>query len=309
MTPVELTAYLNATSGCESRRWVVIEPLSKAHYSLEVRATDLVRRMIAAKLHGADAIFCPQPFGDQQGLMNNDGTPGELFMPWRTTALALGGAKYLGSIELPGGSPNMVFARYDEAVMVVWNGKPRDEVIYLGDNVQQSDIWGNTVKPENREHRQVIRVDQLPTFIGPIDLPVAMWRMNLQLATRRIPSIAGREHDNSLTLKNYFGSGTNGQAELILPEDWTVNPGQFSFRLADDEQMLQPFEITIPYGTDSGQHSVRIDFQLGVAGKHKFSVYRRMNVGMGEVTIEIDTRLNKQGELEVWQRFINKAPS
>ena len=43
-----------------------------------------------------------------------------------------------------------------EAVMVIWNEKPVQEIIYLGDDVHQIDIWGRMAKPEQREHRQVI---------------------------------------------------------------------------------------------------------------------------------------------------------
>ncbi|MHC4180726.1 MAG: hypothetical protein ACYSWU_24770, partial [Planctomycetota bacterium] len=120
MTHRELATYLDATTGQGNlQRWVVIQPLSKDRYGVEVRATDLVRRMIAAKIHGAEAIFCPDPFSTRRGLLNDDGTPGELLFTWRTAARALGGAEYLGSIQLPRGSPNQIFSRGDDVVMVV----------------------------------------------------------------------------------------------------------------------------------------------------------------------------------------------
>jgi len=307
MTPEELARYLKATSDYKTHRWVVVEPLSKTHYPLEIRAADLVRRMIAAKLHGADAVFCPQPFDDQRGLMNADGTPAELFMPWRTTALALGGAKYIGSIELPFGSPNLIFAHYDEAVMVVWNDDPREEVMYLGEDVRQTDIWGNERRPETRGHRQVIEVGRLPTFVGPIDLPVARWRMDVQLRQNRIPSIAGVKHENSLSLQNHFGDGVSGRVEMLFPESWTVDPRDGRFRLAADERIDLPTSITLPFGAESGRHLIRFDFHIGPAGKKKFSAYREMQIGMGGVLIDIQTRLNGQGQLEVLQTFINNT--
>lgn len=80
-------------------------------------------------------------------LSDEDGGPTELLLPWRTTALALAGTEYLGSLQLPGGSTNHIFARGDEVVMVVWNTEPVEEVVYLGQDIEQSDVWGRRVAP------------------------------------------------------------------------------------------------------------------------------------------------------------------
>ena len=123
---------LDATRGVPAARWVVVEPLPSDQYSLESRVINLVQRMVAAKVHGADAVFVADPFGSRQGLLAADGTPGELLLPWRTTALRLGGAKYLGRLDLPQGSSNEVFAGDGPPVMVVWNDAPTREIVELG---------------------------------------------------------------------------------------------------------------------------------------------------------------------------------
>ena len=78
--------------------------------------------MVAAKVRGADAIIVSDPFNDENGLMRASGMPGELLLPWRTTAAMLGGAEYVGQMRLPAGSENHIFRRPDgQVVMVVWN--------------------------------------------------------------------------------------------------------------------------------------------------------------------------------------------
>ena len=77
-------------------------PLPKSDYSLTTRAHDLVARMLAAKLAKADGVFVSRPFSRETGLMEEDGTPGELFLPWRTTAVAVTGSDYIGQMQLPG---------------------------------------------------------------------------------------------------------------------------------------------------------------------------------------------------------------
>ncbi len=312
MTHGELATYLDASKGSKLQQWVVVEPLPKDGYPVEVRATDLARRMIAAKIHGAEAIFCPQPFSTQRGLLGDDGTPGELLFTWRTAARTLGGAQYLGSIQLPRGSPNQIFTRGHDVVMVVWNDEPpassiTEEIIYLGEDVRQIDLWGRSLRPAEQDHRQVIRVGRLPTFVTGIHEPITRWRLDFALAEERIPSIANRAHQNSFRLKNHFARGVVGRATLVAPQLWKLNPPQANFWLADGEQLQQGFEITLPHNANSGRHPVRIDFDLEAERSYRFSVYRQMEVGLGDVSIEVLTRLNASGELEVEQRMVNQG--
>jgi len=258
LTHRELTGYLAATSGADLQRWVVLEPLSRRRYSLQGRITDLIRRMIAAKMHGAEGIFVPDPFNTDHGLMNDDGTPGELFLPWRTAALLLGGTRYLGAIELPGGSHNHIFSRAGQAVMVVWNETPVREVIYLGDDVRQVDLWGRSTTPAGEDHRQVIEVGRLPAFVTGVDEGITRWRQGLAIARTRIPSDFGRRQQNGLRLKNHFGGGIVGTLELVAPDAWELNPRRAEFLLAAGEEIEQAFEILLPYTVTSGRHPIRV---------------------------------------------------
>ena len=46
--------------------------------------------MLAAKIQGAEAVFVPQPFDDEQGVMSIDGSPGELLvLPGAGSATAI----------------------------------------------------------------------------------------------------------------------------------------------------------------------------------------------------------------------------
>jgi len=307
LTHKELSDYLPATARPGLRRWVVVEPLSRHRYALDVRITDLVQRMMSAKIHGADGVFVPDPFGDAHGLMGDDGTAGELFLPWRTTALMLGGAGHLGNIQLPDGSKNRVFARDGEAMMVVWNPSPTKEVIYLGRDVRQVDLWGRSTVPTKEGHRQVIDVGPLPQFVTGIDEAIIRWRQNLVLASDRIPSIFGRPHQNSLHLRNCFGRGIAGSLRLSTPRRWEVRPRQAGFQLEGGQSLERAFEITLPYNATSGRHKVRFDFEIEADETIRFSVYRHVDVGLGDVYIDVASGLNDQGELEVQQRLVNES--
>jgi hypothetical protein len=337
----ELAGQLDASKDTRVRRWVVLEPLPRDAGSLEVRTADLVERMITAKIHGADGIFCPEPFSTDRGLFGDDGTPGELFLPWRTTALMLGGAEYLGSLELPGASPNHVFARGNDVVMIVCGDKPTQEVLYLGETLRQVDPWGRSIAASQSlaaadtadsgrlaaagtaasgrlaaagtaastqsKHEQAISVDRLPTFVTGLSEPIARWRLDVRLARDCLPSIFGRPHENSVRFKNHFPAAVAGEVTLVVPETWKATPKQIPFRLAPGEDLQQPFALTLPYNANSGRQQVRLDFEIRGAQPCRFSVYRYIEVGLGDVSIEIASRINDQGELEVTQRLINKT--
>jgi len=305
----ELGTYLRASEGAGLARWVALQPLPADEYPTEIRATDLVDRMIAAKIHGAEAVFCPEPFSDTHGLMNRDGTPGELFFPWRVTALALGKATYLGSIDLPNGSPNHIFARQDDAVMVVWNWHPTEETAYLGTATRQVDLWGHETTPPADAHCQIIEVRRVPTFITGLDPAIARWHLNCQFAHDRMASVFAVSQHNSFRFRNTFDHGIVGEAAVVVPDCWIVEPRRFTFRLAEGEPIQQPFSITLPFNATTGRHPVRIDFDLQGVPRQKFSVHRHIDVGLGIVSVDIQTRVNEQGELEVVQRLINDGTS
>ncbi len=307
LTCEKLSGYLDATRNAPFRRWATLEPLPQDRHPLEARVGDLVQKMTAAKIHGADGIFIPDLFSTDHGLMNDDGSVGELFLPWRTAASMLRGAQYLGSIQLPEGSENHVFTRGLDAVMLVRDETPKREAIHLGGDVRQVDLWGRRTTPKQQEHRQLIEVATLPTFVTGLDERIVRWRQSLSLASDRMPSIVGGSHQNRLHLNNTFGREVSGHLELVAPASWQVDPQRVDFRLQANEALEKDFRVTLPYNAESGCHSLRFDFEIQAEKTYRFSVHRQMDVGPSDVSVEIVTRLNERGELEVEQHLTNET--
>ena len=306
LTSAEMQAYLEGSKDFKAQRWVTIRPLSRKKFPDDVRATDLIQRMIAAKIYGADRIFVPDPFDDDSGLMNTDGTPGKLLLPWRTTAMALAGAEYRGSMRLPGGSPNHVFTRPDgEAVVILWNDRPTTETIFVGTDVKIMDIRGGVTLPKLDEHRQVIPVGPTPVFITGASGPVMRMRMSFAFTTEQLPSVFGRVHHNAFRFENYFPLSTSGSVELFTPDVWRVAPRRTQFEMRGGQSVRKPVEILLPYEASSGRQEVRIDFDVNSDKNYKFSVYRHIDIGLGDVVVEADIRFNERGDLEVQQHLIN----
>jgi hypothetical protein len=119
--------------------------------------------------------------------------------------------------------------------------------------------------------------------------------------------VFGITHDNGLAVRNTFGQGVSVKARLDLPESWKVAPRLLDFKLATGEDTLQPFGIALPYDASSGRVPVRIDFEVSADQHYTFSVYRQLDVGEDDVTLDVISHLNDRGELEIEQSVINST--
>jgi hypothetical protein len=288
-------------------RWVVVEPLPRTGHALSDRAAELVQRMLGAKIAGAEGIFIADPLGDERGLIHDDGTPGELFLPWRIAALTLGGSEPLGELALPGGSANRVFARPGDAVMIVWSPKPVEEPLGPGEDVRHVDLWGRSREVQARDDGLRIEVGPEPTFVTGLSGPVTRWQLGLKLLADRIPSVPGQRHRNAVDFANSFLQGVEGTLSLVAPEGWSVEPRRIDFRLAAGEVAHQPLEIVLPASASSGPQMLRADFEVRAERTWLFSAYRPVHVGLGDVRIEVASQLNGHGELEVQQRLVSET--
>lgn len=308
LTGEEIAAYLALPKRQGVARWAMVEPLERDYYDLETRTRDLVEQILAAKTHGADGIFVNTPFDEQRGLMTEEGTPGELLLPWRTTASLLSGSKYLGKIRLPQRSENHLFETADgEVLMVAWNRLPQQEVLYLGDDIRIMDVWGRETMPQQDDYRQVLEVDSLPKFIVGLDPHVAKWRMKAQLTEDRIPSVMGFEHPNHFDITNSFEQGVGGSVELNVPTGWQVYPHKLNYKLSAGERSRRPFQIVLPFDANSGAATLRADFAFTADKSYRFSVFRDLKVGDQDIEIELHTHIDEQGMLVVDQRMINHS--
>jgi hypothetical protein len=330
--------YLSQPPVNSALRWVLVEPppprddpSRSPKDNLEARIGEFVRKLVVAKEHGADAIFIPDPFNDQNGLMRANGMPGELLLSWRATAAMLSGARYLGQIELPGGSDNRVFRREDgQVVMVVWNSVPTREVLYLGKNVHHVDVWGRTAKPAEEDHQQVIEVSSLPSFVVGLHDGITQWRIATRFDQDEVPSVFAAPHPNALHFRNFFPQGVGGSLEIkVLQhaaegeattgpdqssepqgfelEPWSIDPPKGTFRLAAGEDAQLPFQIKLKNAL-FGPQPVRVDFQVEADELYRFSVYHTMRVGTGDISIEVDSHLDQDGTLVVEQFMTNRGP-
>ena len=307
LTWEEQVSYLRATKNSGCLRWVVLDPLRREHYPLETRTADLAMRMIAAKMEGADGVFVPQAMSDSTGILNRDGTVGELFIPWRTVAHLLAGAKPLGSLQLPSNCRTQVFQRGEEIVMAVWSDQPTSVPLFLGEDARQIDLWGSETAVPMEDGVQVLKVGPTPIFVTQISAALMRTQMSVQFESTKLASLFGQPQYNGVKLKSYFPQSIRGQVRIVTPATWKVAPKDINFKTAPGETMYQQFEVALPTDATTGRQLMRLDFDLTADRRYRFSIYRQLEVGLSDVYGEAFTRLNENGELEVEQRITNET--
>jgi hypothetical protein len=303
----ELADYLAANSALAGEQWISLTPLDPVAYDTRSRAADLVRRLVAAKAQGATKIFLNAPLDPILGLLRADGSPGELFLPWRTTALMLAGARYQGQMLLPGGSRCRVFLRGEETILVVASAAPTDETVYLGDQVRQVDVWGRTSEVPQSADGQRFEAGPMPVFLTGANSAVIGWRLGLAIDRRELPSISGTPHQVRVTCTNHFSQPVSGKMRIVVPKGWRVEPEAFDLKLQPDESLRPAFSLTFPTTASCGEQLLRFDFDLQAERRYQFQVQRPIELGSHDVFLEIGSHLNAAGELEVEQRLVNRT--
>ncbi len=309
LTPDELAHYLRESAHSGAERWVVTAALDPDQYALADRAADLAKRIVAAKAHGAEKIFLPDPFDPQRGVMQADGSPGELFLPWRTMALTLAGASYLGQLTLPSGAENHIFSRDGETVMVAWHHQPVEETLSLTQGASRVDLWGRRQPIEQRAGGAVVAIDTVPVIIEGLDEAIARFQLGLSLDKQQLLNIPDLPQRVQLSLTGALEQGASGRVRVSTPEGWRVRPAAIDLSLSGSESIQRPIDVVLGFDAETGPKLLRFDFDLTADRRYQFTAYRWLEVGLGDVSIELTTRINEFGELEVEQRLNNQGTS
>jgi hypothetical protein len=341
-TEVELAARLDATKSARVQRWLSMDALPQAGHTADDRIAHLVGRMITAKIHGAEGIYFAHPFDAERGLVGRDGSPSDLFLPWRTTALTLGGAPYAGDIDLAGGSQIHCFGNHGKYVGVLAGAEPKQEAVYLGNNLRCRDLAGNsndckpTIDKGLRSEspvrqvgwtsesvslkndgpggpsytptpRSLIEVQRLPVFLTGLDGPVTEWQLNVAFVPRSLPSIPLSESPIALQMKNTQQRAVSGRVRITPPRNWYVEPATAEFRIEPGKGWKLPLKVALPNDVLGGRQMVTLEFEIQSDRFEHFTMYRPIEVTLGDVAMDAHAALTERGDLEVRQTLSNQG--
>jgi hypothetical protein len=311
LTSAELGSYIKLLENNSHLRWISIAPLDARYYPAEQRVQDLVERMIQASKNRIEAAFIPNPMDPNTGIMQSDGSPSLLFLPWRTIAFHLTGATYIGTFSLPGGSTNFVFERNGEAILIGWNNHRTIEQIYLGDDVQIADLWGNTSQAEAVTdasfQEQRIEFGPEPIIVTGLSLPIAKYRISFMLANNENNTPGATKVKLSATFANGFDQPAVGLLELYSPDLLANTSVKRNFDLKNLENAELGLELLLRPDASSGTQNITAIFDIYSEKKYRFRVFHPLYIGAKDIEVELSYELDKDGNLVIRQDLVNNT--
>jgi hypothetical protein len=92
---------------------------------------------------------------------------------------------------------------------------------------------------------------------------------------------------------------------LHIPELWEASQHTAAFKLSANERHRRGFHVTLQPSVSSGEQAIRVDFQFTASRDYKFSIYRTLTVGLGDISVELTSRLDEKGNLIIEQQLTN----
>lgn len=292
LTAREIGSLVDSADSHHGPVWITMQPLDNEHYDLTTRVRDLVERMVAARVSGAHVVLVPEPISSYHGLINDDHSPSELLLPFRTTSFQLADSEFVGRLELPGGSPNYLFRRGSEVVMVVWNDSPTTENLSLGANIRLFDCWGRQAELPTDNGRASIPVSREPRFVTGLEYELVQWQMKTQLDRDLIESEIGKEQILGVEFENTLPEGVAGTVTLVCEELWD-GPQTQSFKATANESFQLQFPLVLRSSVGTSRQEIVISFDVRGIQRHRFQVRRTVDVGIKD--IRIDTAVQRDG--------------
>lgn len=313
LTADELDGYLQAAAEASAAEgsaaegsaatWLVLDPLPVNDYDLATRIRDLVLRMAVVRRHQVEAAFVSDPFDPRTGLLRPDGTPAEMLLPWRTTASLLGHARPVGSLQLPGGSDNLIFSDGRQTMMLVWNTTATTETLFLGDQIHEIDVWGRRralpAVPTAGAPQQAIEVGPVPKFLLGLDPLITKFRTSVRLETKSIDSLLGRRQPVEVSFTNPADDRLRGQLRLQPINNWDVARATADWEVPAGQTARQTLDITLLTNATTGTERLALDFTLHDVSPRQFTVHRDLDVGPTGLDVEVTARLADDGDLVV----------
>jgi hypothetical protein len=303
-----IDGYLKTSVNGKLKRFVNLSPTAATNETAVDRAGLLAQQILSAKRAKADGIFMEAFESSDRGLLRGDGTIGEAFLPWRTAALMLGGADDIGTLRLPSGSSNYVFARDGQLIVMLWNAKASEEVVALGPAVRRVDLWGRTTQPpQDADGKSRVAMSITPVFLIGLSEPLARFQMAANITPEQWSDRLGEPLNANLQLKDFFSKSASGTVRIVAPPRWRIVPRVIPFKLSAGQAVELPFEAMLPFDCSAGPQELQLQIELAADRYTKFTVYRSIIIGNNDVSLEVTTHLSAADELIVEQKLVNRT--
>lgn len=286
--------------------YIAIQPLNATDYTLPDRVQDLCRRMVMSKRLSVPRVFVPSPLDDECGLFTSDYNPTEMLLPWRTLAVQLNGATFLGSLYLPGGSTNFCFEKDQQTFMLIWNEQPTIERLFLGAEAKAESLWGRELALPIEEERHRIDVDPWPILVRNMDARIAKLRLSVQFDRGALDSISSLKQPLAISFENHFPHGVSGNI-TFSNDNLFAQETRINFQTGRGETVKSTVPVQIRSDALTGKQLIQLDFKLAGDDLPSFSVWRPLTVGAEDVEFAMRQQLDENGRFIILVTLINRS--
>lgn len=239
-----------AGGGKRPALWATLEDIDSARFDRIPRLSEIARRLILARVAGAESVFVPQPWqitaGDPPQVK-----PDESFIVLRTIASTLGGLEPICPVWLADSVTAWLFASpgAEEGVLAVWNDAggpiPRTIVTDSLPNCRHYDLWAREQFPLDRKGGRACRIDVTPSFF--LSAQNARVRTVADFAFDP-PNVRVQVEKNQtmIRLKNHYATRLSGILKLRPPDSWVVSPKELAIDLAPGQELRTSLSISMP---------------------------------------------------------------
>jgi hypothetical protein len=147
----------------------------------------------------------------------------------------------------------------------------------------------------------------LPVFLTGLDGPVTEWQLNVAFAPRSLPSIPLSESTVALEMKNTQPRAISGRVRITPPQNWYIEPATAEFRIEPGASFKLPLKVALPNDVLAGRQMVALEFEIQSNRFDHFTMYRPIEVTLGDVAMDAHAALTEHGDLEVRQTLGNQG--
>ena len=135
---------------------------------------------------------------------------------------------------------------------------------------------------------------------------MARWRLETGFEKGVIPAEYGG-HPDTIVGRNTWSQGVKGTVSLKIPRGWEATPDSWDIELAAGESFQLPTTINLPLTASLGTADVVISFAITSDRRRTFDVYRSLEVGLGDVIVDVYTKPLPDGQLLIEQYVSNRT--
>jgi hypothetical protein len=268
------------------QRWLMLD--FERNLPNEARTAELARRLVLAKVAGADRIFVPAPisYDGQTGRW----FPTPEFVAVRTLFRLLGG-RYAAAALPPTGRDTLavLFSDHESAWVAAWSWRdPPGPGLMLsgGSGAELWDMLGQHTRCEVADGQVKVPLGAAPVILGPVDAGL----IALQASVMVEPNFV--DADNAgirpmLMVTNPFAEEMVGTIRLTGPSYWRIPEPVISLRISSGQCLERPIELIVPPRELAGTRTLGVQLELSAPVSEALALSFPLQFGLRDIESEV----------------------